>query len=83
MIKFKQVYYLLLLLFYSNSILSQNLESIGDELFKLVNSARIEHSLTSATYNEKLCKAAKIQSDYLLTIKKLDDITHVLSLIHI
>jgi uncharacterized protein YkwD len=77
MIKFKQVYYLLLLLFYSNSILSQNLESIGDELFKLVNSARIEHSLTSATYNEKLCKAAKIQSDYLLTIKKLDDITHV------
>lgn len=65
-----------LLLLVTNIVSSQNLDIIGDELFKLVNRARIEYSLTPATYNEKLCKAAKIQSDYLLTINKLEDATH-------
>lgn len=72
----KKVLITLLVFVVSLPVFSQNVKIIGDSLFKLVNRARIEHSLTPATYNEKLCKAAKIQSDYLLTINGLEEITH-------
>jgi len=67
---------LIILTIFSNLSHSQNLVEIENQLLILVNNERSERSLTAFDLDTLINNGAKIQADYLSTVRSIYQITH-------